>query len=451
MTIDLFEMPTPQMKKIIFLLMSVASLRCYAQQGPDLKITLEQAITLGLANRYDIQSNKYNLLVADNRITKSKREWIPDLAASGNIRYSPQIQATYIPGGFFQGVGASLVALGANSTSVYSLDLNQNIYKPGINDDIKIAKNNLEQEKQKNKQNENLIKEQIAQAYLNVMLRQLQTKIAADDEQRYMEYRDVAEGKMKLGSLIENDFLKARLDYENAKVESQKARQNYNLALQNVKYQINVPEETQIMLLDSLSSAELFFNQLPTTFDISNRAEFEQLKLQQDNNRLQISRNRRNALPSVSLYANYSKQYLNTNFDYSIGKWWSPFSYVGIRFSVPITSNFKNQNTIQESQMREIQTDLQLKQKQADINYEVQKSYTDLTNSSENMKMAKSNYELSRVIYQNQRQQYGLGALLYTDLLETDRSLNTTEQNYIRSVYDYLVASINYQKAIGNY
>ena len=67
------------------------------------------------------------------------------------------------------------------------------------------------------------------------------------------------------------------------------------------------------------------------------------------------------------------------------------------------------------------------------------------------MQTTKSNYELSQVIYQNQKQQYKIGSLLYSSLLDTDRTLSATEQNYIKAVYDYLLASINYQKAIGNY
>jgi len=47
------------------------------------------------------------------------------------------------------------------------------------------------------------------------------------------------------------------------------------------------------------------------------------------------------------------------------------------------------------------------------------------------MQTSKSNYDLSRVIYENQKQQYNLGSLQYSNLLDTDRSLNTTEQNYI--------------------
>jgi outer membrane protein TolC len=440
------------MKKIILILVTVASYIGYAQQqqpASNLIIGVQQAIDLGLKNRYDVQAHKYNIAMADNRVSKSKKEWIPDISGSGNMRYSPQIQATYIPAGFI-GSSAALVALGAKSTSVFGLDLNQNIFKPGITTDVKIAKNNLAIEQERNKQDENNIREQIAFAYLNVLLKDLQSKIAADDEQRYKEYAEVAEGKLKAGTLIENDYLKAKLDYENAKVETLKAKQNLQLALDNVKYQINVPTETQLTLSDTLNSPNLTLN-LPAKGDANNRTEVKQLILQQQGNKLEINKTRQNALPSLAFFANYSKQFTYTNLDYGLSQWWSPFNYLGLRLNVPITANFKNHNSIQEYRVKSLQTDLDLKQKIADVNYEIQKTSTELNNAMQNMQTTKSNYELSKVIYENQKQQYNLGSLQYLNLLETDRSLNTTEQNYIKAVYDYLLANINYQKAIGNY
>ncbi len=438
------------MKKIISAIFYIISVSLYSQQANNLNISLQQAIDLGLKNRYDNQSHKYNLAVADNKLNKSKKEWIPDISGSGNMRYSPQIQATYIPGGFF-GPNPSLVALGAKSTSIFGLDLNQNIFKPAIITDVKIAKNNLKLEQEKNKQDENNIKEQIVLSYLNVLLKKLQAKITADDEQRYKEYEQVAEGKVKLGTLIENDYLKAKLDYENAKVETLKAKQNYDLALDNVKYQINVPVETQLFLSDSINSPNFSPDKFATKGDAANRTEIKQLLLMQQGNKLEVSKNRQNAIPSIALFANYSKQFLYNNFDYTLRQWWTPFNYLGLKLSVPITSNFKNYNNVQEYKIKSLQTDLDLKQKTADINYEIQKASTELNNALQNMQTTKSNYDLSKIIYENQKQQYNLGSLLYSNLLDTDRSLTTTEQNYIKAVYDYLLANVNYQKAIGNY
>jgi len=440
------------MKKIIILLLFIASVSAYAQQqaANNLSLGVQQALDMGLKNRYDVQSKKYNLAIADNKVNKSKKEWIPDISGSGNARYSPQLQGTYIPGGFF-GANPEIVALGAKSTAIFGLDLNQNIYKPGITTDVKLAKNSLALEQEKNKQDENTIREQIAFAYLNVLLRDLQNKIAGNDEQRYKEYAEVAEGKYKTGTLIENDYLKAKLDYENAKVETLKAKQNYDLALDNVKYQINVPVETQLTLSDTLNSPNLTMSQLPTKGDASNRTEIKQLILQQEANKLEVNKNRQNALPSLAFFANYSKQFTYTNLDYGLSKWWTPFNYLGVRLSVPITANFKNYNSIKEYRFKSMQTDLDIKQRTADINYEIQKTSTELSNSLKNMQTTKSNYDLSKIIYTNQKQQYNLGSLLYGNLLDTERSLSAAEQNYIKAVYDYLIANINYQKAIGNY
>jgi outer membrane protein len=439
------------MKKIIPLLLVLASLYTYAQQAAsNLSVSLKQAIDVGLKNRYDVQAQKYNVAVANNSISKTKKEWVPDLSGSAMARYNPQIQATYIPGGFFS-PNPGLVALGAKSVSVFGLDLNQNIFKPAITTDVKIAKNNLAIQQEKNKQNENNIKEEIIKSYLNVLLKELQAKISANDEQRYKEYLEVAEGKFKVGALIENDYLKAKLDYENAKLETAKAKQSYNLAIDNIKYQINVSVETQVQLTDSLNSLFVASEQLTTKGDASNRTEIKQLILQQEANKLWVSKNRQNALPSLGFFANYSQQFTYTNFDYGLNKWWSPFNYLGLKLSVPITSNFKNYNNIQEYKFKSQQTDLTLKQKTADINYEIQKTSTELSNASKNMQTTKSNYELSQVIYQNQKQQYKIGSLLYSNLLDTDRTLSATEQNYIKAVYDYLLATVNYQKALGNY
>ncbi len=130
-------------------------------------------------------------------------------------------------------------------------------------------------------------------------------------------------------------------------------------------------------------------------------------------------------------------------------EFWTPFSYFGIKFSVPITSNIKNKNSIDSYKFKTLQTDLYLKQQTEAINFEVQKASTELENATENVQTTKSNYDLSKTIYENQKLQYSFGSLLYSNLLDTDKSLSAAEQNYVKSVYDYLLAKISYQKAIG--
>jgi outer membrane protein TolC len=400
---------------------------------------------MSLKNRYDIQANQYNVLIANNDIRKNKKEWLPVIEGSGDIRYNIQFQATYIPAGFAGSDKPSLLALAARNVTVFGLDLHQNIINPSIRNDIRIAQNNLALQQEKNRADEIAIKSQVSEAYLNVLLKQLQYKIATDDENRYKEYFQLSEGKYSQGALIENDYLHAKLDYENARLQSTTARQNSELAVNHLKYQLNVPSTTTLILSDSLSSQNVL-NATPH----GERTEIRQLMLQQQDNTLQLRKIRQSVLPTLSFTANYSQQFLYDDFNYTKGQWWAPFSYVGLKLSVPISAHFKNKSNIQEYQYRITQTDWQLKQKTADVENDIRTAQTSLDNALQNVQTTKRNYELSNIIYKNQQQQFAAGAFEYNNLLDTEKSLSTAEQNYIRAVYDCLLAKINLQKASGS-
>jgi outer membrane protein len=59
------------------------------------------------------------------------------------------------------------------------------------------------------------------------------------------------------------------------------------------------------------------------------------------------------------------------------------------------------------------------------------------------------NYELAKRIYLSQQQQLELGAFSYDALLNTSTSMAEAERNYIAASYEFFVASLNYEKAIG--
>jgi len=438
------------MKKIIIIVFSGITISANAQTFQKISLSLQQAIDTGLKNRFDIRANQYNILVAKSDISKSKEAWIPDVKAYGDIQYNMQIQSTLIPGGFLGSDKPQLLALGAKNTSILGISLNQPLYQPGINSSIKIAENKQALEAEKNEQSKIQVKTQIATAYLNVLLKRLQRQIASSEEDRYRKYMDLAQGKFQNGALIENDYLRAKLNYENAKVQLQTASQDYDLSLDKLRNEINIPEETQLILIDSLNGQHNISQNTSDAFSQADtRTEIKQLKIEQTGDQLSLTKMRRNELPTISFVANYAEQFLYNDFNYFKGQWWRPFSYVGLEINIPITSRLKNKNNIRDGQFRISQTNLELQQTESDIHYEIQKALTDLDNAQQNMQSTKSNYDLSQKIYKNQQQQFALGAFQFSDLLDTERSLHTTEQNYVQAVYDYLVAKINYEKAIG--
>lgn len=437
------------MKNIIIVALMTISVFAQAQTNSPMTLTLPQAMQLGLKNRYDVKADHYNIDISENRIDKERKDWIPDVHAEVNMQYVTQLQPTYVPKGFAGFTEPQMLAFGAKNASVFGLALDQPIFKPGIHADVKIAQAQLALQKEKIHGHGIVIKSQIATAYLDALLKKLQYQIARDEERRFGEYQKLAEGKYKNGALIENDYLRAKLDYENARMKTTIVAQNYEIALANLKYQINIPETSRLVLSDSIDNIS-FVRQDTLDADLMvRRTEIKQLKLQLRENDLQLKRLRQNALPSVSAFGYYAQLYQNKNFHYSESKWWAPHSYVGIKLTVPITRNLSNKNDIRENKLKQDQLSMNLQQERADIQYQAQKATADLQNASHNMASAKYNYRLSQTIFQNQQKQFSIGVFKYADLLDTERSLSSAEQNYIRSVYDYLVARLQYEQAMG--
>jgi outer membrane protein TolC len=438
------------MNKLFLIMLLGISFPVYAQTNQPITLSLQQAMKLGLQNRFDVKADQYNIRMAKNKIHKRRKAWIPDIHAEGKIQYNTQIQSTYVPKGFAELEEPGLLSLGAKNSTAFGLTLTQPLFKPGIHTNVKIAKANLSLQKEKFRGVKINIKYQIATAYLNVLLKKLQYRIAKDEQERFKKYKTLAAGKHENGALIKNDYMRAKLDYKNSREKTNVARQNYRLSLKYLKYQMNIPNTTTVSLSDSIGNVRLRQNTSRPNNALENRTEIKQLRLKRQKNELQLKSERHYALPTVSVFGYYAQTYQNQNFRYNESKWWAPHSYVGLKFSIPITGNIANNSNVQRVKLKQQQTSLAIRQKTTDISYQVQKATIDLENDYENMQTAKANYDLSQNIYINQKKQFKLGVFHYSDLLDTERSLRKAEQSYIKAVYDYLTAKIQYEKAVGD-
>jgi outer membrane protein TolC len=137
------------------------------------------------------------------------------------------------------------------------------------------------------------------------------------------------------------------------------------------------------------------------------------------------------------------------NFNFGESKWWTPYSFVGLNLRVPISAYYKDRSQIDSQLLKAKQLDLQIQQRKSDIQYQYESAMADLQNASANVTQTGESYNLAKRIYALQEAQVTSGSLLYSNLLDTERSLSLAEQNYIRAVYDLMVAQINFQRAVG--
>ena len=90
------------------------------------RLSLTEALELGLKNRHDVQADAVEAALTANALRKNRQTWLPTLTASGNVRYNTQLQTTVLPAGAFPGVTESQVlAFGTRNSTLLTLDLTQ--------------------------------------------------------------------------------------------------------------------------------------------------------------------------------------------------------------------------------------------------------------------------------------------------------------------------------------
>lgn len=437
-------------KQIITFALSLTIFIGNAQQT--LKLSLQEAIDLGLKNRLELQTQQLNIHLAENTVKKNEGLWLPTLEGSGNMRYNTQLQESVLPEGTFgsTSIGPSRIAFGTKVNTNLSVDASQNLYKPSINQDIKIAKKNLELEKQIENQTISQVKLNIAEAYYSVLLKKEEIRILEKNLSRAKTYFDVSSAKLALGTIQENDLGKVRLDYQNVNIKLRKAKQNLALALNNLAKNLNINNLQTVETTDSLNSQKVI-TEISEDFSslVNDRSEIKQLVLNNDLNTLRYQKASLGLKPTISAYANYSILYQSGGFNFFEKNTWSPFNYLGVKLSVPIFDQHKTQLEKVEYKIRqEIGLNNWNKQK-TEVIYELQNAKTELKNAELNWEYAQDNYHLAEQLFNVNQQKYELGALLYNDLLEIEKSLADAENNVLSSIYDLLLAKVRWQKAKG--
>ena len=438
------------LKYTIALVLSFAFLLGNAQNR--LKLSLQEAIDLGLKSRWEVQTQLLNIQLAENTVKKNEDQWLPILDGSGNVRYNTQLQESVLPEGTFgsTATGDVRIAFGTRVNTNFSVDATQNIYNPSLNQEIKISKMTVAFENEVVKQTATQIKLNIAEAYYAVLFRQAERAILEKNLARAQIYLDVWTGKLALGTVQENDVGKVKLDYQNVAIKLKRAEQNLELSINNLYKNLNISALKEIELTDSLNTKEI--GEEPNadfSSTINARSEIKQLVMTNDLNQLRYDKAALGKQPTVTAYANYSLLYQSDGFNFFEKNTWSPFNYLGVKLAVPILD--QHETALEKSEYK-IRQEIGLNNwnsQKTEVLYELQNAKTMLKNAQLNLEYAQDNYRLAEQVFKVNQQKYALGGLLYNDLLDTEKSLSEAENNILSNTYDLLIAKVRWQRAKG--
>lgn len=436
------------MKKLTLAIILIGSIMpTFAQT-----LSLEEAMNKAVQHNYDLKNQTLNISLSENDAAKTRTRRQPTVNANGDLRYNPILQTSVIPGDAFgQANGEDQrIKFGTNFNLIFSVEASYKVLDPTYKTDLAINRAEANIQTATLRKNTAQVKLDAATAYYEVLLQQTQVEFANNRLRRTQTLLEISKNRQQAGAALPVDVQKSELDVQNAQALLTQAQNSLERSRLNLARQMGLTIENLPVLKNNLLQINADTVQMPTTnasaIDLKPEILEEQQRL--EITRLQLQRENKLYLPSLSLYSNLSAQHLSNNL--AVWEKWFPFAYTGVQVSLPIyDGGLKNRN----KEGFQLQTQINqnnLSRLREELTYELQSVTIDLKNAMSQLQDAAQNLQNAREVQNIDQTRYQEGALLFADFRNTEFSLRESETNFLVASQNYLVSQLRWLNANGS-
>ena len=131
------------------------------------------------------------------------------------------------------------------------------------------------------------------------------------------------------------------------------------------------------------------------------------------------------------------------------GSPWFSSSYIGVTVNVPIFGGFLKEANIKQAQLQLEQTNNNIEYLKLQIDQDVDSSINSFNSAITNLNNQKKNVDLAEKVYDLTKKKYESGLASTTDISNAQSDLTTAQTSYVVSLYNAVLAKIDYLKATG--
>jgi outer membrane protein TolC len=246
------------------------------------------------------------------------------------------------------------------------------------------------------------------------------------------------------------------------------AKNGIDLTKRQLKMYLSIPEETEIFVVGSLDDfRDAVLLGADYEIDLANNTTMKSLELQQELLEHQEKLIQTTRMPTLAAFGQIS--YIGqepSNFGGLMGGgaktsavtragsgspkfWWQYPISLGAQISIPIFSGFSKTNQLREVRNQQAQLEIQRDYTERGLMLQVQTSVNNLITAREMMMANELTVQQAQKAYEISESRYNAGAGTILELNSSQLTLTQAQLNYSQSIYDYLSAHAEYEKALG--
>lgn len=245
------------------------------------------------------------------------------------------------------------------------------------------------------------------------------------------------------------DVDKVSVQLNNLMTEKEKITSQIDQGNAGLKFLINMPQNQELVLTDTLSDEDLKSGILEEAYNYNDRKEIQLLTAANKLNNYNVKRYQLSRIPTIAAFASYSKNAQRTKFDFFNKGDWFTTSYAGIKISVPIFDGFARRARIENARLSLEKSNNSLQQAKESMDYEVSVTRMRMRSAILTVDNQKKNIQLAEEVYNNTKKKYEQGLGSNQEIYSAQTELKVAQNNYYSALYDAITAKIDYMKAVG--
>ncbi len=425
-------------QSLLFTALLTSALSLSAQE--DKQWTLEDCINYALEKNIQLQQNKISLQESEEDVKEAKAALFPSLSFSTghNVVNRPYQENS--------STVSDTEIISSDSKTTYSGNYGLNAQWTLWNGNQRL--NNIKQQKTNREiaqltvaETENMLKEQIAQLFIQILYADESIAINKGTVEVSRATYERAQELFKEGSISKADLaqLEAQLSNDEYQlVTSESTLRNYKLQLKQLLELDNTKEMS--LVLPHISD-EHVMELLPSQTDVyqtalATRPEIKSSKLDIDNAKLAISSAKAGYMPTISLSASTS----STTNSSSSNNWTQQMKYgwnnmIGLSLSLPIFDQRQTKTSIRKARLQYDTTQLNLINAQKELYSTIESLYLDALNAQQQYVAAETKLKSSQTSFDMVSEQFNLGMKNTVELLTEKNNLLSAQQQRIQAKY----------------
>jgi len=420
--------------------------------------TLQQAIDFAIEKNVSIRNGKLDALSAEARIREIKSSALPQISASASLTDNLIIQRAFLPAVFFDpnaspDAPAVPVQFGVAYSANAAASVNQIIYSAALNVGLRAADTYRELAQRSLASSKVMVAEQVAKAYYGVLVALERAKLLDYNITRLDTTLNETQAMNKQGFVEKLDVQRLEVQSNNLKAERQKVQNLIELSYVLLKFQMGLGVNDEITLAEQLEDRSV--NDLrplisaDPTFRYQSRIEYSTLETQIKLAEQDIEVSQKGYYPTLAAFANYGYNSGRNQIAQLVTSPWFNFASLGLSLQIPIFDGFLKKSQIAQKRytLQKAQNSGELLKNSIDL--QIRQSSITLTNGLQTLQTQQRNRDLATEIVRVTRIKYKEGVGSSLEVLNAEGSLREAQTNYYSSLYDFLIAKVDQDKALG--